>query len=349
MRSVEIGELVNRERNRNEVQSLEALAWRRSRSIMRDPTGRRDSGASTTTAVGGCAPRWIGLLVISVTLGVMAQAVATEPREYLHFTVNLHGDYTGAASTGFNLAGVSTLTALRALPEGMKGVYWLGNGYNLECSWRLSDRQITDTVPAIKDNPKFSGIYFISDEPHPGLCPDAPQRLAERTALIHSLDPRGRTFTVVLNGSKDPTEFAQMKDAADYIGVDPYPCNVKNELTGCAYAALHQRIDQALAAGIPATRIVPVFQAFGQGCTSSDRRYSPYYRLPTVAETEIMLAIWDKKIPVKDRPFDMAYSWGQQATLTCPTLQTADGNSHPDLRSFYKNYFARMKDAIPPR
>jgi hypothetical protein len=316
---------------------------------MRDPTTRRAFGAPTTAVVGGGALRSIGLLVISVTLGVMAQAVATEPREHLHFTVSLRGDYAGAASAGFNLADVSTQSALRALPEGMKGVYWLGNGYNLVCSWQLSDRQITDTVMAIKDNPKFSGIYYISDEPHPALCPDAPQRLAERTALIHSLDPRGQTFVVVLNGSTAPTEFAQLKDAADYIGVDPYPCNVRNELTGCTYAALRQRIDQALGAGIPSTRIVPVFQTFGQVCTSSGRNYPPYYRLPTVAETEIMLAIWDEKVPVKDRPFDMAYSWGKQPTLACPTLQMADGGSHPDLRSFYKNYFARMKGTIPPR
>jgi hypothetical protein len=52
---------------------------------------------------------------------------------------------------------------------------------------------------------------------------------------------------------------------------------------------------------------------------------------------------------VKDRPFDMAYSWGKQPTLACPTLQMADGGSHPDLRALYKNYFARMKGAIPPR
>jgi hypothetical protein len=291
-------------------------------------------------------------LVISVALGGTAQAVAAEPREPLHFTVNLGGDFAGAASAGFNLADVNTLAALRALPEGMKGVYWLGTGYKgnkSACSWQFSDRQITDVVMAIKDNPKFSGIYYIADEPHPALCPDAPQRLAERTALIHSLDPRGRTFVVVLNSSTAPTEFAQLKDAADYIGIDPYPCNVRNELTGCTYAALRQRIDQALEAGIPSTRIVPVFQTFGQVCASSGRKYSPYYRLPTVAETEIMLAIWDEKVPVKDRPFDMAYSWGQQPTLTCPTLQTADGGSHPDLRSFYKNYFARMKGAILPR
>jgi hypothetical protein len=216
---------------------------------MRDPTTRRALVASTPAARGR-ALRRIGLPVISVTLWVMAPAVATEPREPLHFTVNMRGDYAGAASAGFNLADVSTHAALRALPEGMKGVYWLGNGYNLECSWRLSDKQVTDTVVAIKDSPKFSGIYYISDEPHPALCSDAPQRLAERTALIHSLDPRGKTFAVVLNGSTAPTEFAQMKDSADYIGVDPYPCNFKNELIGCNYTALRRRIDQALGAGI---------------------------------------------------------------------------------------------------
>lgn len=316
---------------------------------MREPTIRRVLGASTAGAVGGRAPGWIRLLVISVLLGVMSQAVATEQREQLHLTVNLDGDYTGAASAGFNLADVSTLSALRALPEGMKGVYWLGNGYNLECSWRLSDRQVSNIVLTIKDNPKFSGIYFISDEPHPAVCPDAPQRVAERSALVHSLDPRARTFVVVLNGSTAPTEFAQMKDSADYIGVDPYPCNLRNELTGCNYDALRGRIDQALAAGIPSTRIVPVFQTFGQVCTNSRGKHSPYYRLPTVAETEIMLGIWDEKVPVKDRPFDMAYSWGRQPTVACPSLQMADGGSQPDLRSFYKSYFARMKGAVPAR
>lgn len=315
--------------------------------MMRHPTNGRAFGGSITAR--GSVLSHIGLLAISVVLGTMAEARATEPRAHLHFTVNLQGDYSGAALAGFNLVDVGTLFALRALPEGVKGVYWLGNGYNLECSWRLNDKQITDTVMAIKDEPKFSGIYYISDEPHPAKCPDAPQRVTERTALIHSLDPRGRTFVVVLNSSKAQTEFAQLKDAADYVGVDPYPCNVRNELTGCTYGALRSRIDQALAAGIPSTRIVPVFQTFGQVCTNSGRKYSPYYRLPTVAETEAMLAIWDEKVPVKDRPFDMAYSWGKQPSVACPTLQMADGGSHPDLRSLYKNYFARMNGVFPPR
>jgi hypothetical protein len=268
----------------------------------------------------------------------MASPAAGEQREHLHFAVNVRGDYGGAASTGFNLADVGTQSALNALPKGMKGVYWLGNGYNSTCSWRLNDQEVVATVKAIKDNPKFSGIYYISDEPHPARCPDAPKRLAERTNLIHSLDPKGKTFVIVLNSSAAPTEFALLKDSADYIGVDPYPCNVRNELSTCNYTGLRERIDQALMAGIPSTRIVPVFQTFGQACTTG----RAYYRLPTVAETEAMLAIWDEKVPVKDRPFDMAYSWGKQPTLACPTLQNADGRSYPDLRSVYANYYANM-------
>lgn len=316
---------------------------------MREPNIRTESDASTARFAGWHATGWSLLLAIPIMLGVVGQAVAAEQGEPLHLTVNLDADYTGAASVGFNLADVATQLALRALPEGMKGVYWLGNGYNLECSWRLSDKQVSNIVLAIKDNPKFSGIYFISDEPHPAVCPDAPQRLAERSALIRSLDPRARTFTVVLNSSSAPTEFAQLKDSADYIGVDPYPCNLKNEGTGCNYAALRERIDQALAAGIPSNRIVPVLQTFGQICISSRGKRSPYYRLPTLVETEMMLGIWDEKVPVKERPFDMAYSWGKQPAVACPTLQMADGGSQPDLRSFYKSYFARMKGVVSAR
>jgi hypothetical protein len=337
VRVVEIGALHDVEGTENEDHvSLKTFAWR---NIMRDPKTTRTLLASVTAA----------LQVVSATLWLMAPAAATEPREHLHFAANMRGDYTGAASAGFNLADVNTQSALRALPEGMRGIYWLGSGYNSRrsnCSWRLSDKQVTETVTAIRDNRKFSGIYYISDEPHPALCPDAPERLAERTALIHSHDPRGKTFVIVLNSSTAPTEFAQMKDSADYIGVDPYPCTVKNELTGCNYTALRQRIDQALRAGIPSSRIVPVFQTFGQTCISSGDNY---YRLPTAAETEIMLGIWDEKVPVEQRPFDMAYSWGKQPTLACPTLQMADGHLYPDLRSVYKNYFARITGAFSSR
>jgi hypothetical protein len=262
--------------------------------------------------------------------------------EALHFTVNMRGDYAGAMEVGFNLADVNTLDTLMALPQGMKGVMWLGNGYNTSCSWRLNDAEVAQAVMAIRDQPKFSGIYYISDEPHPARCPDAASQLTARSALIRSLDPRAKTFILVLNGAQDPTEFAKLKDAADYIGLDPYPCNRNNEQRGCDLSTLRKRIEQARTAGIAVNRIVPVFQAFGQSCTTQN---PPYYRLPSAAETNAMLEVWDELVPPAERPFDMTYSWGVQPRVACPTLATARGPSQPDLRSTFANYFKRKANA----
>ena len=263
-------------------------------------------------------------------------ARSTDP---LHYTVNIRTDFFAAAAVGFNLADVSSQFALDALPPGMEGVYWVGNGYKRECSWKIPDDQLTIIVEAIKDHPKFSGMYFIADTPHPSVCPDGPERIAERTALIHSLDPMAKTFIVVVEGWHYPGEFAQLKDAADYIGVDPYPCNVTNAESGCSWDKLRTRVANAIAGGIAVNRIVPVFQAFGQDCTEAKK---PYYRLPTIAETRTLLALWDELIPAAQRPFDMTYSWGSQPLHSCPSLQMANGDAYPDLQSVYARYFAEM-------
>lgn len=278
--------------------------------------------------------------LVLIMLTGLQTAASTELPQHLHYAANTKGDHVGAAALGFNLVDVSSLPALKALPAGVWGLYWLGNGYNSTCSWRLGDAQVREIVNLVKDHPKFSGIYYISDEPHPARCPDAPQKIAERTQLVKSLDPKGKTFIIVLNPSKDPTEFEKLRDSADYIGVDPYPCNKNNLASGCNYSALSLRIDQAIAAGIVAKRIVPVFQAFGQTCTQSDGQ--SYYRLPSIQETETMLKIWDEKVPPTSRPFDMVYSWQEQGQLACPTLRTADGKNQPNLRAAYAAYFKRL-------
>lgn len=271
--------------------------------------------------------------LLAVHLG-MAPSMAGEG----HLATNLQGDFESASQFGFNLADIASVALIDRLPKGMKAVFWLGNGYNTECSWRLSDEEIVTRVEALRDNPKFSGIYYISDEPHPAKCPDAPERVADRTRLIRQTDPAARTFIVVQNSSADPTEFEQMKDSADYVGVAPYPCNIKNAASGCDYGALTQRIDQALAAGIPAGRIVPVFQVFGQECASTT---TPYYRMPSVEELQRMLAIWDERVPADVRPFDMAYSWGRQERTACPALGQADSAPHAAVRQKFADYLAQ--------
>ena len=290
------------------------------------PTGLRPAAAV-----------WAGLLLASLVLHPGASRAGEG-----HLAVNLRGDFVEAGSVGFDLADVSSIAVLDTLPDGMKGVFWLGNGYNTECSWRLSDQEVTKHVEALKSNPKFSGIYYIADEPHPARCSDAAERVTERSRLIRGIDPEARTFILVQNSSSDRTEFEQFKDAADFIGIAPYPCNIKNSDSGCDYDAIGQRIDEALAAGIPAHRIVPVFQVFGQDCAATT---TPYYRLPSVKELERMLAIWDERVPPAERPFDMAYTWGAQERSACPALSQADGSSYPALRETFAKYIAGQRTA----
>lgn len=254
-----------------------------------------------------------------------------------HLAMNLSGDYESVAETGFNLADVGWVGALDELPPGIRGVLWLGNGYNSRCNWRLSDAEVITAVEAARDHPAFSGIYYIADEPRPETCPDAVKAVTARSALIRRHDPSGRTFIVVKNGAAAPNEFRHLRDAADLIGVAPYPCNGRNAETGCDLGALRKRVQAAFDVGIEPQRIVPVFQAFGQSCTE---RETKYYRLPSEAETLQMLAVWDEMVPPEVRPLDMVYSWGSQPSTACPALKMANGDGYPDLQSLYRDYFA---------
>ncbi len=263
---------------------------------------------------------------------------AVAANEPLHYTVNHRDAFPAAAAIGFNLADVSSVAALDDLPEGAKGVLWMGNGYNQTCSWQKTDEETAATARAARDHPGFSGIYFISDIPHPSLCPDGPDRIAERTALIHRNDPAGRTFIAVSGGHYYQEEFAQLANSADLIGVVVYPCNVKEP--DCLVEKITERVQRAFDAGIPVERLVPVFQAFGQDCTTGETKW---YRLPTEDELEAVFAIWDELLPPQTRPFDMTYSWGEQTRHACPSLLTANGDGYPDLQTLYSRYFASMK------
>lgn len=255
----------------------------------------------------------------------------------LHYVVNAGDRHAEAAEVGFNLADVGSVASLDALPDGMRGVLWLGNGYNTACTWRLDGDAIREAAAAARAHPRFSGIYYISDEPHPATCPDAPQKVAERTALIHSVDPDAKVFILVQNGWNGRDEFRLLADSADLIGVNPYPCTYRNAEAGCDLGALRERIEAALEAGIAPSRIVPVFQAFGQDCAG---KTEPYYRMPEVEEMEAMLRIWDEMVPKDVRVFDMTYSWAPREGSACPTLALADGSEAPDLLSLFHDYFA---------
>lgn len=255
-----------------------------------------------------------------------------------HFTVNHRKDFPQAVAIGFNLADVSSVAALDALPDGTRGVLWMRNYNNELCAWQTSDADTAAIVRAARGNPKFSGIYFVADTPHPSACPDAPLQIAARTELIHQNDPDGRSFIAVSGGFKFPAEFEQLANAADLIGIVVYPCNTKEPR--CEMDKIAERVDRARAAGIPVERLVPVFQAFGQACSTAQTKW---YRLPTEEEMTEVFAIWDKLLPPQTRPFDMTYSWGEQSQQACPSLSTADGSDYPDLQTLYSRYFASMR------
>ncbi|MGG5887545.1 hypothetical protein ACLF3G_10445 [Falsiroseomonas sp. HC035] len=282
-------------------------------------------------------------LAVTMALALVAgSAAAQSSATPQHYVVSLRGAYPPALAVGFNLADVSSRSGLDRLPNGMKGVLWLRSGFNgrrNECTWRMDDAAVLAAVASVRRHPRFSGIYFIADEPHPSLCPEAPRRIAERSELIRAAHPGARTFIVVLNTYRYPGELEQLKDAADYIGINPYPCNRRNIGRGCDLPAMRARITQALAAGVEPERLVPVFQAFGQTCTTSQPGYQ---RLPTEAEMESMLAVWDELVPPARRPFDMTYTWGSQPRHACPSLSMADGGEHPNLRGVFAAYFARL-------
>ena len=141
------------------------------------------------------------------TVLCLAAAAAPAKAERLHLALNLGGDYSGVGEAGFTLADVGSVGLLYTLPDGLSAVLWLGNGYNSACEWRLSDAEVEQAVTVVRDHPKFSGIYYIADEPHPSKCPEAPEAVAERSALVRSLDPNGRTLILVQNASKAPDEF----------------------------------------------------------------------------------------------------------------------------------------------
>ncbi len=305
---------------------------------MRHSASERDQGPSTAGRLGRIASKVLLTAAVAVSFTEMSAGRAVAENAPLHFTVNHRKDFTAAVAIGFNLADVSSVAALDTLPEGSKGILWMRNFDNDTCSWKTSEEDAAAVARAAHGHPKFSGIYFIADTPHPSTCQDAPQQIAARTKLIHDNDPDGRTFIAVSSGFKFPLEFAQLANSADLFAVVVYPCNTKKPQ--CEMDKIAERVNRAFDAGIPVERLVPVFQAFGQACSVAERKW---YRLPNEAEMTEILAIWDQLLPPKTRPFDMTYSWGEQKQQACPALTNANGKDYPDLQTLYAQYFASME------
>ena len=129
---------------------------------------------------------------------------------------------------------------------------------------------------------------------------------------MRAVAPSQKSFIVVLDGSKycngglgcEYAALAPSKTHVDIVGVDSYPCSIGS---ACKFNKITERVNAAVNAGIPRSRIAPVYQAFGQ-----EGKANPYYRMPTAAELETMLATWKANVP--SPVLDYAYSWGAQSS-----------------------------------
>jgi hypothetical protein len=80
--------------------------------------------------------------------------------------------------------------------------------------------------------------------------------------------------------------------------------------------------------GIPRGRIVPVYQAFGQGRTAG----GGYYRLPSATQLQAILQAWSRAVP--DARLDYTYGWGNQSSANPTLVDTTT------LQSVFQDYFA---------
>ena len=226
------------------------------------------------------------------------------PTTGLHLVTNLHGAVDGPRKVGFTLFDTgSSLSAVQALPAGVKAMVWLGQ----KCPTPAT-AEFRSTVSKLASSGKVYG-YYLSDEPHIADCPQGPAGLASRAAYVDQVSGgRQKTF-IVLSKAEDYRPFRPAASGVSMVGLDPYPCSVAHP--DCQPSKIDEKVNLALTS-IRRSKLVPVYQGFGQ--TAAD---SHYYNLPTASQMRTMLEHWTALLP--SPPMDYTYGWGHQSSSN-PTL-----------------------------
>ncbi|MER8813094.1 calcium-binding protein [Mesorhizobium sp. M0027] len=221
----------------------------------------------------------------------------------LHYTSG--GSGTEIAQAGFNLADVSSVDQLNALPDGMKGMVYLNETDGVTSSF-------VDKVTPFIGNPKLFG-FFLVDEPDPtgqwGTYASAANLKAE-SDWIHSNVPDAKTYITMMSlGTSANPDFSNTYNPAstgiDYYGVDVYPVRTDGAVD---YNMIDKFVAAAQASGIPTSQIIPGYQTFGGGDYNTDM--GGKYVVPTATQMETMMDHWAKLVP--SPAFDYAYAWGSQ-------------------------------------
>jgi hypothetical protein len=253
----------------------------------------------------------------------------------LHYASNTHDDQAAAAKVGFNLFDLPPDKAqIDALGPGRQALVWLGNLDNTNCTPGYSYDRFTAAVDRLAGDPKVFG-YYLSDEPHPSVCPKAVEHIRQRADYIRAKDPAQRSFIVVLDAGKEchgdfGCEYAALRPDqthVDLFGIDPFICNLTK---GCDFDRIGRTVGLAEAKGIPRAAMVPVIQVFGQTCNTQQTHY---YKLPSGEELNQALAQWDTALP--HPAFDFAYTWASEGPA-CPALDRAT-----DLQSILRARYTK--------
>src|SRR3954451_9917178 len=155
--------------------------------------------------------------------------------------------------------------------RGLKGFLWLGGYSNTTCSFNYSDDWVRSHVAAVARNPGV-GAYFVDDEPDAAKCPTAPAQMKARSERVKSIDPGPPTFLV----SYKPDQLKLFAGKVDVLGLDNYPCSIKN---GCDYSKIDTQAAEADRLGV---RYWGVVQAHGDD----------WYKVPTPDELHQEFVHW---------------------------------------------------------
>lgn len=258
---------------------------------------------------------WFGAAILLAAGALLLQGfvshgpVRAETNTALHFASNGNFDAAGnylPGIAGFNLADVSGPAQLDALPEGVKGLVWVG-----QCNG--ADAKFVETIRPFIGNEKLFGFYLMDDPDPTGqhfpLC--TAENLKAQSDWIHANVPGAKTFILLMTmtSSRTPSfkgTYNPANSHVDLFGIDPYPC--RTELNGCDFGQIDRYVAAAEAAGVPRDKMVPVYQTFGGGRWLNDG--GGRYVLPNARQMQQMLARWDALLPAP--VFDFAYSWGTQ-------------------------------------
>ena len=260
-----------------------------------DSGSRATNGAATPTPTPTTSPTTSPTLTPTPT-----------PTTALHFVSNEEGAFATTSGLGFNIhdTGMSAST-INALPAGTRAMVWASNG---KCPSALSST-FTDFVASQKDNPKVYGYYLVDEPDDPSAtCVAGIRQMAD---YIHANAPGQQAFIVLTDYPGTYAAYAPANSHADLIGLDPYPCQKD---TGCRFDTIGQEVDTAMAAGIPRSSIVPVFQTFAG---------EPTWSAPTADDLSRILSEWSEHVP--SPVMDYAYSWGCQGGALTDCLSRNNG------------------------